>query len=99
VIHAPISFADQVYHQRDPPIHPYGSLARRRRQQGRASKGTWGADIVEDLGTASQDYIVIEGQALGHDTVRPAPKPRLTSSVRSLWASKTVGARLGSLTN
>ena len=62
VIHAPISFADGYHEITD---HPYGILAGVVDNKAFV-KGTWGADIVDDL-TPQADDIVIEGKR-GLDT-------------------------------
>jgi len=62
VIHAPISFADGYHEITD---HPYGILAGVVDNKAFV-KGTWGADIVDDLAPQADD-IVIEGKR-GLDT-------------------------------
>jgi nicotinamidase-related amidase len=62
VIHAPISFADGYHEITD---HPYGILAGVVDSKAFV-KGTWGADIVDDLAPQADD-IVIEGKR-GLDT-------------------------------
>jgi len=62
VIHAPISFADGYHEITD---HPYGILAGVVDNKAFV-KGTWGADIVDDLEPQADD-IVIEGKR-GLDT-------------------------------
>jgi nicotinamidase-related amidase len=62
VIHAPISFADGYHEITD---HPYGILAGVVDNKAFV-KGTWGAEIVEDLAPRADD-IVIEGKR-GLDT-------------------------------
>ena len=62
IIHAPISFADGYHEITD---HPYGILAGVVDSKAFV-KGSWGAEIVEDL-TPQADDIVIEGKR-GLDT-------------------------------
>ncbi len=62
MIHAPISFADGYHEITD---HPYGILAGVVDNKAFV-KGTWGADIVDDLAPQADD-IVIEGKR-GLDT-------------------------------